>query len=324
MALAGKNVLVTGGCGFIGAHLVEKLVSIDANVIVSDQVKNPFSYFYKNRLDQRSTFVETDIKNFKKVFDIITKYEINYVFHSAAQSVVTTAYKNPLETFESNILGTANILESCRLYEGIDGIVVITSDKAYGKNPRAKETDPLEGDHPYESSKSAADLIAKTYFVTYKLPVAVARLGNTYGEGDLNFSRIVPGIMEALSKNKVLQVRSNGKFVRDYVYVGDVVDSLIKISNNMTKAKGEAFNVSSYENLSVIELIKKVSQILKKKINYKILNNAANEIPVQSINFNKIKKQLGWRPEKSLKLTIPSIYNWYQEYFSDHLSKLNG
>jgi len=317
MALAGKNILVTGGCGFIGSHLVEKLLILGANVIVTNQDINPNSYFFKNSLNRKSVLVQVDVKDFKRTLDVISKYEIVYVFHLAAQSIVSTAYINPVETFESNIMGTVSILESCRLYGKVKGIVVSSSDKAYGKIPRARETDPLVGNHPYESSKSAADLIAQTYFVTYKLPVVVTRFGNTYGEGDLNFSRLIPGIMEAVVKNKMLKIRSDGKYVRDYVYVGDITSALITILKSINKTKGEAFNVSSLENLSVVDLVKKVGEILNVRIRYKILNEAVNEIPTQSINFIKIVKHLGWKPQNNLTSTIPVIFKWYQNYFED-------
>ena len=316
MALAGKNILVTGGTGFIGSHLVEKLLNIGTNVFVSHQDTNPHSYFFKKNLNSKSVLIQLDVKDFKRTLDVISKYEIVYVFHLAAQSIVSTAFINPLETFESNIMGTVNILESCRLYGKVKGIIVSSSDKAYGKIPRARETDPLVGNHPYESSKSAADLIAQTYFVTYKLPVVVTRFGNTYGEGDLNFSRIIPGIMEAVVKNKMLKIRSDGKYVRDYVYVGDITSALITILKSINKTKGEAFNVSSLENLSVVDLVKKVGEILNVRIRYKILNEAVNEIPIQSINFNKIRKYLGWKPQSNLSSTIPAIFSWYEEYFT--------
>ena len=316
MVLAGKNILVTGGCGFIGSHLVENLLSLKANVIVSDQIINKsYSYFFEKSIQRRTTLLQHDIKDFKKTLDVISKYEINYVFHLGAQAIVNVALKNPVETYESNIMGTVNVLESCRLIGGIDGIIVSSSDKAYGKIPRARETDPLGGDHPYESSKSAADLIAQTYFATYKLPVVVTRFGNTYGEGDLNFNRIIPGIMKSLVLGETLEIRSNGKFIRDYVYVGDIINALIILAKNIKVLKGEVFNVSSFENLSVVEIVKLVGDILGRKIKYKILNEAINEIPVQSINFNKINKTLGWKPKDKLRTTIPRIFDWYKSYF---------
>lgn len=317
MGLKNKNILVTGGTGFIGSHLVENLLKENSNIVVPYQEINPSSYFYKQKLNEKTILVSLDLKNFKRILDIITKYEIDFVFHLGAQAIVTTAYHNPLETFETNIIGTANILEASRLYGKIEGIIVTSSDKAYGKIPKASEIDPLTGDHPYEVSKSAADLIATTYYKTYNLPVVVTRFGNVYGEGDLNFSRIIPAILKAIIQKEKLLVRSDGKFVRDYVYVGDVVQAMLSLAKNIRRAKGEAFNISSNENLSVIELLKKVEKILNLRVNYQILNNAINEIPKQSINYNKIKKRFGWHPKNNLDKTIENIFNWYKLYFQN-------
>lgn len=315
MEIRGKSVLVTGGTGFIGSHLVKRLVDLKSQVIVPYQSINPQSYFISEGLNKKCILAVCDLKNFKRVFDIVCKYEIDYIFHLAAQSTVTAALDNPVETFETNVLGTVNVLEAARLYEKILGILVASSDKAYGKIPRASEKDPIGGDHPYETSKAAADLAASSYFRTYGLPVVVTRFGNVYGEGDLNFSRIIPGIMKSLVKKGVLPIRSNGKYVRDYVYVGDVINAMIALIKNIVKVKGEAFNISSKENLSVVKLINNVNDTLGVKVEYKILNRAQNEIPIQSINFAKIKKTLGWRPKNNLKKTIPAIYYWYQEFF---------
>src|SRR3989344_7300117 len=318
MGLTGKNVLVTGGTGFIGSHLVKRLINDKANVIVPYQSLNPKSYFLRQRLARYVILVQKDLKNFKRTLDIVTKYEIDFIFHLAAQSIVPTAYYNPLETFETNIIGTANVLEAARLYGKVQGIIVVSSDKAYGKIPKASEKDPLSGDHPYETSKAACDLITTTYFKTYNLPTVVVRFGNVYGEGDINFSRIIPGAIKSIVKNESLLIRSNGKYVRDYVYVGDIIEALILLSKNITKVKGEVFNISSNENLSVLEIVENVGEILGKKINYRIQKNAINEIPRQSISFNKLKKRFGWKPKNNLKKTIPSIFNWYKNYFKDN------
>lgn len=315
MALAGKNVLITGGTGFIGSHLAENLESKGSHIFVTYESIIPRSYFKSTKLHDKSTLVVCDLKNFRRVFDIVTKFEIDYIFHLGAQPLVTVAYSNPLESLQTNIMGTVNVLEAARLYGKVDGIVVASSDKAYGKIPRAHENKPLGGDHPYEVSKSSADLIAFSYYKTYGLPVVVTRFGNVYGEGDLNFSRIVPGALKAILNDGVLEIRSNGKYIRDYVYVKDVVNATILLAEKVSRVKGEAFNISSFENLSVLELIKNIGKILDKQVLVKILDSVVNEIPVQSISFNKIKTTLGWKPANSLKSTIPQIYKWYQWYF---------
>lgn len=320
MELTGKTVLVTGGNGFIGSHLVKHLVDHKIKVVVPYVEIDRRSYFHSNNLHKKTEFIYCDLRDFGKTLGLIKNHKVDFIFHLAAQAIVDTALKNPLATFQSNIMGTVNVLEAARNYGKVWGIIVTSSDKAYGKIPRAVETDPVGGDHPYESSKAATDLIASTYFKTYSVPVVTVRFGNVYGKGDLNFTRIIPGIMKSLVLNKVLAIRSNGKFIRDYVYVDDIVRALITISKNMKKVRGEAFNISSRENLSVIELLKLVSEILDQKIKYNILNKARNEIPAQSINFNKINKTLGWEPEDSLTSTIPSIFRWYKNYFKNKQS----
>jgi len=315
MVLTGKNILVTGGTGFIGSHLVERLIAEGSNVIVPYQSHNPKSYFFRTKLDKSVILVQKDLKNFKRTSDVITKYEIDCIFHLAAQSIVPIAYYNPLEALETNIMGTANVLEAARLYGRIQGIIVVSSDKAYGKIPKASEDDPLSGDHPYETSKAAADLLAHTYFKTYNLPVAITRFGNVYGEGDINFSRIIPGIAKSIVKNEMLILRSNGKFIRDYVYVKDVVEAMILLMRNIKTVQGEAFNISSNENLSVLLLIKTIERRLVKKIKYRIVNKTYNEIPKQSINFQKIKTRLGWHPRANINKTIVNILEWYRVFF---------
>lgn len=310
-----KRVLVTGGDGFIGSHLVKRLVDENFKVVVPFVEIVKRSYFYQNSLHRRTELVGCDVINFKGISNLMKKYKFDLIFHLAAEPLVEKAFENPLDTFRTNIMGTANVLEAARRFGKVSGILVASSDKAYGKIPRANENKPIGGDHPYEASKASADLIATTYFKTYGLPVIVTRFGNVYGEGDINFSRIIPGIMKALLKKEVLQIRSNGKYIRDYVYVKDVVEAMIMISGNFKKISGEAFNVSSFENFSVLGLIKKIEDVLGCEINYKVLGISVNEIPRQSINFNKIRKALGWKPKSNLERTIPSIYDWYKYYF---------
>lgn len=313
--LKGKTVLVTGGTGFIGSHLVEALLTKEARVVIPYRSLHPSSFFAAQRLGKRTILCAGDIKDRNRVFEIIVKHEVEYIFHLAAQTIVPAAYNNPWETIAANIIGTTNVLEAARLYPGIKGIIIASSDKAYGKLNKKKyqETDALRGDHPYEVSKSCADLISLAYYKTYGLPVVLTRFCNVYGEGDLNFSRIIPGIMKALIDKKILEIRSDGKYVRQYVYVKDVVDGYLLLMKNINKIKGEIFNFGSYDELSVIELIKLIETSLTAKIKYRILDIAKNEIPYQSLDFSKIKKRLGWQPKYSISSAIQKINKWYQK-----------
>ena len=319
MFFKGKNVFVTGGTGFVGSHLIEELVNQKANVVTTYLELDPLSYFFTQKLNEKVTMTNTDVEDYEKVFDIISKFNIEYIFHLAAQALVDVGYYNPKRTLTTNITGTVNILESARLLPFVKGIIFASSDKAYGKLEKGKykESDPLKGDHPYEVSKSA-DLICYAYYKTYNVPVVVTRFGNIYGEGDLNFSRIIPGAIKSIIKNETLELRSNGKFVRDYLYVKDVVNGYLLLAKNINKIKGEAFNFGSKETLSVIELLKLMEKTLNKKIKYKILNNAKNEIPYQSLDYSKVKKSLGWNPNKNIASTVTDMEFWYRSILNSY------
>ncbi len=311
--LTGQRVLVTGGTGFIGSHLVQTLVQKDAQVVVLYRSVNPQSYFQTQHLDKKTILVSGDICDYNRVLEVVTRYAITSIFHLAAQSLVEPAYYNPRHTIETNIMGTTNILEAVRRCSDVKGVIIASSDKAYGKKMTPySEKDPLRGDHPYEVSKSATDLIATTYFKTYGIPAVTTRFGNVYGEGDLNFSRIIPGIMQAVIKKETLQIRSDGTFIRDYVYVKDVVNGYLLLLSKIDKIKGEAFNVSSNESYSVLEIIDAISKILNKKIPYTIVNCQKNEAPFQSLNYEKATRTLGYKAHYKLDQVIKKTYQWYK------------
>lgn len=313
--LRGKNVLVTGATGLVGGHLTEKLVGMGAHVHITRRGFNPWSYFADRMLDCKVISAICDIKDAQRVFDVVTRYEIEHIFHVAAQPIVNTAFVNPHETFETNIMGTVNILEAARLSPRIKGVVVASSDKAYGKKcDDATETEPMAGDHPYDVSKSCTDLIARTYAKTYGLPVAVSRFGNIYGAGDLNINRIIPGIMKAIITGETLDLRSDGKFIRDYVYVRDVADGYVTLMEQMDVGRGEAFNFSTGYNFTVVGLIETISQLLGRPCGYRILNTQKNEIPAQSLNFEKAARVLGWKSLYTFEEGIQETFKWYQEY----------
>lgn len=313
MAIKNKT-LITGGAGFIGSHLVDKLIEQDNEVVIIDDLSSG----RKENLNPKAKFYKIDIRD-KKIFNILKKEKINSVFHFAAKPIVEEIYKKPFEAIEVNIMGTVNILEASRLKGDLESIVIISSDKAYGKSknlPYSEKT-CLAGDHPYEVSKSSADLISQTYFKSYDLPITITRFSNIFGPRDVYFNRIVPGIFESIIKNKQFLIRSNGKMIREYTYVKDIVNGCIKLRENIDKIKGEAFNFGSNNIFSVIELIREIEKILNKKINYKILNIAKNEIPKQYLDWSKVNKELKWKPKYSLEKAIQESFNWYNKYFEN-------
>lgn len=312
-----KKVLVTGAMGLVGGHITEKLLKEGAIVFVTKRSDDFRSYFMENGFDKKTISAICDIKDYDRVLDVISKYEIEYIFHVAAQPIVPIAFINPKETLETNVMGTVNVLEAVRNCPSVKGLVIASSDKAYGKKcDNATETAPMAGDHPYDVSKSCTDLIARTYAKTYNLPIAVSRFGNIYGPGDLNINRIIPGIMKTIILDEELELRSDGSFVRDYVYVKDVADGYLLLMKNIEKFKGEAFNFSTGYNFSVLQLINKVSEVVGKACKYKITNNQQNEIPAQSLNYEKATEKLAWKSHYSLEDGIMETYEWYKKYLS--------
>lgn len=316
-----KNVLVTGAGGFKGSHLVEKLSETKANIVSLVRDFDPKSYFETQNLSKKSIVVVGDLKDQRKTADILSKYEITSIFHLGAQPIVTTALLNPLETLESNIMGTVNVLESARLYSKVNEIVFVSSDKAYGPCERVpyKEDERLHGKAPYDVSKSCADLISQVYANpdVYDMPITIARCANTFGPGDLNMGRIVPGTLEAIIKNKPLKIRSNGKLIREYVYVKDSIDGYISLAENIDKTKGEAFNLASKNIMSVNEIVDKISNIVGKTVKIDILNQAKAEIPKQYLNGSKIKNTIEWEPKTNFEEAIRETFDWYKKVLID-------
>lgn len=311
MTIKNTKILITGGTGFIGSHLVEKLVAEGANILVIDIVCLKSSYFVNQGLEKKVTLKLLDIAKREEIAKLFNEFKPEYIFHLAAEAIVDNSYNDPYTTFQTNVMGTVSVLEAAKQTKSVKGVIVASSDKAYGKTKKAyTENSPLRGDHPYDVSKSCTDLIAQTYYKTYNHPVVVTRFGNVYGEGDLHFDRIIPGICEAIIKNKPLLIRSNGKYVRDYIYVKDVVEGYLFLLMNIDKVKGEAFNFSSDDTYSVLDLIKKVGKVLRKKIEYRILNNAKNEIPYQHLDSRKIKK-MGWKNTYNFDSTLNIVVSWY-------------
>jgi CDP-glucose 4,6-dehydratase len=318
-----RNVFVTGCSGFLGSWLVQYLVNLKANVVGLIRDELPLSRLYSEKIIDSINVVHGCLENYELIERIINEYEIEMVFHIAAQTIVRIANRNPISTFNSNIQGTWNILEACRRNPNVKQIIIASSDKAYGEQDILpyNESNPMQGSHPYDVSKSCADLIAQTYFKTYKLPICITRCGNFYGGGDLNFNRIVPGTIRSLIRNEQPIIRSDGKLIRDYIYIEDVVNAYILLAEKMAenpKIKGEAFNFSCENPISVLELVNLIIKIFNKN-NLKpvILNNASNEIPKQYLSAKKATKILNWRPIYTLEDGLKKTISWYENLLND-------
>jgi len=312
-----KRVLVTGFEGFLGSHLTSELIRSKAKVTGLDIKTVRKETILPKSILKKMRVVKGNVEDYSLLLRILRGDKIEYVFHLAATSLVKEAEGSPVKAFSTNIKGTWNILEACRNYSGIKGIIIASSDKAYGIHNKLPyyENTSLSGSHPYDVSKSCADLLSYTYYRTYGLPVCITRCGNIYGPGDFNFSRIFPDALRCAITGKKLLIRSNGKFTRDYVYVSDIVDGYLVLAEKLNRLKlaGEAFNFSDESPIGVIELVKNISRALGVRENYKILNQAKYEIPHQYLASSKARKVLGWRPKvsfgKGLKLTIA----WYKQ-----------
>lgn len=307
-----KKILVTGGAGFIGGHLVSALLERQAKVFVVDINVLPKSLFVLENLSKKVQYKNIDVRDKKKIFELFRENDFDYVFHLAAVASVISSYEDPLLTLETNIMGTVNVLEAIRKSKKIIGAVVASSDKAYGRTSKAyMEESPLKGEDPFGVSKSSADLVCQAYYKTYSIPVVVTRFSNVYGEGDLHFDRLIPEICRAIVNNQEFGIRSDGTFIRDYVYIKDVIAGYMTILDNIKNIKGEAYNFSSVDSLSVLEVIERVSSVINKKLVYRIINSSRNELPYQHLDDSKIK-QLGWSPKYNLSLTLESILEWYR------------
>lgn len=317
-----KNVFITGCTGFLGSWLTLALVNRGANVVglVRDNV--PRANFFRLELDKRITSVRGEVENYFLLERIINEYEIDTVFHLAAQTIVTIANRNPMATFETNIKGTWNLLEACRRNSTVNRIIVASSDKAYGehKNLPYQEETPLRGSYPYDVSKSCEDLIAAMYHNTYQMPVCVTRCANFYGGGDLNFNRIVPGTIRSVIFNESPTIRSDGTSIRGYIYILDAAEAYLLLAEKMDELsiQGESFNFSNEIQLSVLDITRKILELMgKEDLKPIVQNKATSEIKHQYLSAEKAKKLLGWQAKYSLDDGLKETIDWYREFFKN-------
>jgi CDP-glucose 4,6-dehydratase len=313
-----RPVLVTGATGLVGSWLTRRLVEAAADVVCLVRDWVPQSEVVRARILEQVKTVRGDICDRDLIERVLGEYEIDTVFHLAAQTIVGIANRNPVSTFESNIRGTWNVLEACRRSPQVRSIVVASSDKAYGDQPNLPyaEDTPLEGRHPYDVSKSCADLIAQTYAVTYELPVAITRCGNFYGGGDLNWNRIVPGTIRSVLGRERPVIRSDGQYVRDYFYVEDGAAAYMLIAEQLHSRRelhGLAFNFSNETEVTVLELVDHILRAMDSELRPVMLNEASNEIRRQSLSAARARQMLGWSPLFTLEEGIEITIAWYRE-----------
>ena len=316
----GRSVFVTGASGLLGSWLVEALSKEGARVtcLLRDWV--PESRLVRSGMLERVNVVRGELEDAALLVRALNEYEIDSVFHLGAQTIVGTAARSAPSTFEANIRGTWNLLEAVKTCSSlVKRVVIASSDKAYGAHERLPYTEdmPLEGRYPYDASKSCADLIALSYFHTYRLPVAITRCGNLFGGGDLNFNRLIPGTIRSALRGEAPIVRSDGKFIRDYFYVRDAVGAYLHLAEKLPEEfAGEAFNFGNETPVSVLDLVRQILCLMERSgLQPVILNQATHEIPSQYLDCSKAKRLLGWTSEFSMEQGLRETIAWYRESY---------
>jgi CDP-glucose 4,6-dehydratase len=312
---------VTGATGLVGSWLTKRLIEAKADVVCLIRDWVPQSSLWLDHLINKVKVVWGDVRDQALLERVLGEYEIPTVIHLAAQTIVGIANRNPISTFETNIQGTWALLEACRRSPKVQQIVVASSDKAYGDQEVLPydETFALQGQHPYDVSKSCADLITHTYAKTYGLPVVITRCGNFYGGGDLNWNRIIPGTIRSIIRNQSPIIRSDGNYIRDYFYVEDGAIAYMLLAEKlatMPELKGEAFNFSNEIQVTVIELVQRLLVLMESNLQSQILNEASNEIRHQYLSASKARQMLGWIPSFDLDEGLKKTITWYREFLT--------
>jgi CDP-glucose 4,6-dehydratase len=316
-----RPTLVTGATGLLGSWLTRRLVEAKADVVCMVRDWVPQSELVRSKTLELVKVVRGDVRDREIVERTLGEYEVDTVFHLAAQTIVGIANRNPVSTFESNIQGTWNILEASRKAPSVKSIVVASSDKAYGDQeilPYSEDT-PLEGRHPYDVSKSCTDLIAQAYGKTYGLPVAITRCGNLYGGGDLHWNRIVPGTIRSVLRGERPMIRSDGQFVRDYFYVEDGAAAYMLLAERVagdTGLRGAGFNFSNEIQITVSDLVGRILQRMNSGQEPDIRNEASNEIRHQYLSAERARSVLGWSPLFTLEQGLDRTIDWYRDFLA--------
>lgn len=321
-----RTTFVTGATGLVGSWLVRHLVEAGADVVCLVRDRVPQSELVRSGLYHQVKVVRGDVRDQAALEGALGEYEVDTVFHLAAQTIVGIANRNPISTFETNVQGTWALLEACRRSPKVKQIVVASSDKAYGDQEHLPydETTPLQGQHPYDVSKSCADLISYTYAKSYGLPVTITRCGNFYGGGDLNWNRIVPGTIRSILRGERPIIRSDGRSVRDYFYVKDGAYAYMLLAERLAAnpaLRGEAFNFSNEIQVPVLELVDKILAALGSDLVPNIRNEASNEIQHQYLSAEKARRVLGWSPLFTLEQGLAETVRWYQDFIDSSANR---
>jgi CDP-glucose 4,6-dehydratase len=321
---AGVTTLVTGAQGFLGSWLVERLLDEGAQVVAPRRDVPALSRFRLERLDERCDLVEADVLDELALARVVNEYGPELVFHLAAQTIVGTANRSPLATFETNVRGTWNLLEAFRSLgeqSPARAVVVASSDKAYGAHDELpyREGHSLQPAYPYDVSKACADLVARSYADTYGLPVAVTRLANIYGPGDFNLSRVVPDTARALVRGERPMIRSNGTPQRDFIHVADAVEAYLAVADSLARPelRGRAWNAGAGEPVAVIEVVERLIAASGRDLAPDVRGSIppAGEIDRQWLDSTAIRRELGWQPARELGEGLRETYAWYAETF---------
>lgn len=316
----GRSVFITGASGLLGSWLTRDLLQKGAKIVALVRDWVPGSALFSSADAQRITIAHGDIGNERLLARILGEYEIETVFHLAAQAIVGTARANPKSTFDINVGGTVNLLEAARMSPRVQQILVASSDKAYGAHEALpyNEDTPLRGAHPYDCSKTCTDLIAQSYAWTYGLPVGITRCGNLYGGGDLNWNRLIPGTIRSTIEGNAPVIRSDGKFTRDYLYVEDGAGAYIALAEALATGKakpGAAFNFGHNKPVTVIEVVQKILEAGgRADLQPEILGQASDEIREQYLDSSRAYETLGWHPQYSFEDGLARTLDWYRDF----------
>lgn len=312
-----RNVFITGATGFIGANLVKKLVELGANVVCLQRDVVKLNSLDVLGLQKKVTIINGSVENLDLMSRILNEYEINAVFHLAAQALVGVANRSPLSTFESNIRGTYILLEACRQNAIVERIIVASSDKAYGIHTELpyEEDFSLNGSYPYDVSKTCTDLLAQSFASSYDVPVSIVRSANVYGKGDLNLSRIIPGTIISILKNENPIIRSDGTPIREFIYTEDIVSGYLLLAEQIDKSKGEAFNFGTDNPTQMLDLVNLILRLMNKENELEpdilLKNKIKNEIDAQYLSSKKVKEYFNWSPEIPLENGLKKTIDWY-------------